>query len=101
MVLYLRPGELIACSTALMTEEFLRAAKAKTSKKLNGFHIVYETKPIAVDSPRFKDLLSHIQEVVAAQDGTPKPMQVVRKKRLSTDTAAAVAQESSGATSLG
>lgn len=99
MVLYLRPGELIGCSTAVMTEEFLRAAKAKISKELEGFHIVYETTPIAVDSPKFKDLLSYIREVAAAQDGTPKPILMVRKKRRS--TVIATVQESSGGPSSG
>lgn len=82
-----------------MTEELLRAVRAKSGMKLEGFHIVCETTPIAVDSPRFKDLLSYIQEVVAAQDGTPKQIQVVRKKRRSTNTA--LAQEPSGGTSSG
>lgn len=82
-----------------MTEQFLRAVRAKSGMKLEEFHIVYETTPIAVDSPRFKDLLSYIQEVVAAQEGTPKPIQVVSNKRRSTNTA--VAQEPSGGTRSG
>lgn len=82
-----------------MTEEFLRAVRDKSGMKLQGFHIIYERNPIAVSSTRFKDLLSYIQEVLAAQDGTPKPIQVVRKKRRSIATA--VAEASSGGTSLG
>lgn len=82
-----------------MTEEFLQSAKAKTRKELEGFHIVYETSPIAVDSSRFKDLLAYINEVVGAQDGTPIPIQMVRKKGRITDTA--VAPQSSAATSSG
>ncbi|KAL0631041.1 hypothetical protein Q9L58_010107 [Maublancomyces gigas] len=99
VVLYLCPGELIGCSTAIMTAEFLRAAKAKTGKQVEGSHIVYEPTTIAVDSTRFKDLLAHIQDVVAAQDGTPMPtpIPVLKKKRRSTDTT--TASQSSGATS--
>lgn len=92
----MRADNLIGCSTAVMTEEFLRAMRAE---KLEGFHIVYETTPIAVDSPRFKDLLSYILEVVAAQDGTPKPILMVRKKHRS--TVSVVVQESSGGPSSG
>lgn len=79
-----------------MTEGFLRAVRDRSGMKLQGFRINYERTPIAVSSTRFKDLLSYIQEVVAAQDGTPKPIEVVRNKRRSIATVVAGASSSLG-----
>lgn len=63
---------------------------------MEGFHILYEPTPLAVDSPGFKDLLAHIQDVLTAQDGTPKPIEVVREKRRSMHTAASQSSDRTG-----